>query len=152
MGHPRLRGRRSDRGIVAHRANHHRHASRDRWVTATWLQAIKSTSTDDRLGSKCGSQRAQAVRFCPDIRPHSGHAKSAATGQQTEVVFDLIESDGMLTDPDKFSFAEPIKPTKSFDFIATSLKPNSGAFTLRCLRDRYRRPCHGVSITLVFEA
>jgi len=58
----------------------------------------------------------------------------------------------MLADPDKFSLAEPIKPTKSFDFIATSLKPNSGAFTLRCLRDRYRGPSHGVAITLVLEA
>jgi hypothetical protein len=40
MGHPRLRGRRPDRGIVAHRANHHRHASRDRWVTAIQLTVL----------------------------------------------------------------------------------------------------------------
>ena len=60
--------------------------------------------------------------------------------------------DGMLTDPEKFSLVEPIKPTKSFDFIATSPKPNSGAFTLRCLRDCYHGPSHGVAITLVFEA
>src|SRR4051812_1047672 len=36
MGHPRFRRRRSDRGIVAHRANYHRCVSRTLWVTATF--------------------------------------------------------------------------------------------------------------------
>jgi hypothetical protein len=86
--------------------------------------------------------RIGATEYC------SGGVGKKSTFARFSASFD----DGMLTDPEKFSLAEPIKPTKSFDFIATSPKPNSGAFTLRCLRDCYHGPSHGVAITLVFEA
>jgi hypothetical protein len=110
-------------------------------------------------------ERSHALDTCP--RPATrGHADRQGRSlesltprpgirEQNLPIAEAVAIEGIdreLSDPDKLGLAEPISPTKPVDFIVVSPKPNVGAFTPRCFRDRYHRPSHGVAVTLVFEA
>src|SRR6478672_6523390 len=73
-----------------------------------------------------------------------------ATGPNSEQESGLGRCEMLL--PNKMGVAEPIKPIKRFDPIGAGLKTNAGRFALRRGRYGYRRPSHGVAVTLVLKA